>query len=590
METHESFMLHPPSQPPPLLPAAGAESRPDTSSRAAKRMGYIRPKPEAEYLLSESEASSEQKFVQSESRAKYQHTEPKAKYDTAVPMRSEQAPLMASDTMPIQMLRSDSMPIPAMSIPSMPTPSPVSVRSDSTAKSAKPLPKAPESVTPVKPTFYINPAPKSAAAAAATLGAAAAAVTPTPGATAARRSRSNTFHTQLDSILDTSNNNVDVEHKSGAYFRRLLILPETTPAATQFRLVDVSRKILFAFLELHSSLRRFTGFCVDKKLTMRMVAMLYLTKTEVDHLVECLESLEDGRVDSAVTDRILRATVSAIQAFRSVIGVLQTGLAAFVEATDACFIRMFILTVYGSYAEICNAYRLLNPAAGGGATGQARVVPAPATTSDADTRLYESLAHATASAQTVFTQLTESIGKSAIASATAPDAHQINSVAAAKIRELTNASVTAISITKKVSTRLETIRETSGPEKRRVWEDINLFLKAVINILATSRSAFHDLPVLNDIRPSMAALTKATKDVTLALEVSSYKSGATNPPPLLTVPSVVNMFSPNTSIGPSTPTTPMIAALGPAALAVLPAQSPGVYPNPFEGLKINSSQ
>ncbi|CAH2351493.1 hypothetical protein CLIB1423_03S07536 [[Candida] railenensis] len=524
-------------------------------------------------------------------------------------------------------------------------------------------------------------------------------------------------------------------------------------------LIKVSRKVLFSFSELHSSIRRFTGFCVDKKITIKMVTLLYTTKSNIDSLVENLELMEDkgGNVDQIVLSLQL-----SISSFKQIMILLTENFAIFVMKIDICFIRMLYLTVYGSFNELLNAYRVLtanpmpnftgiNPISvsglsassskldsgsnsshvtldpkhsysshkphslsintvlsnisngssstlasngsvmskhGGAVAANGSAVPASASsnlagsvshsnstnngnngtianstgvnssngnsngnnngnnsgsnsnthstntngnsgneadssatdTSEVDEKLYNAIDIATTSAQVVFEELTKAISKSAIAST---NSSSIGPSVASKVKELTSVCITSIEVSKSLKTKLLTIRNNpSSTSKSMFWDDVNLFLKSIIQTFSSVKAVMKDLPILNEIRASMATLTKATKDVTILIEVSSYKSmssefsnsqststpAAIGAPPLLnSIPSVSNIFTPLSAFPPQQlPTrtqsssnlaqhqqqaialpsgrTPLAATLGPAAQAIKPAFSADGMPMLSPGL------
>ncbi|CAK7895213.1 hypothetical protein CAAN1_10S01838 [[Candida] anglica] len=457
-------------------------------------------------------------------------------------------------------------------------------------------------------------------------------------------------------------------------------------------IIKVSRKVLFSFSELHSSIRRFTGFCVDKKITIKMVTLLYTTKSNIDSLVENLELMEDkgGNVD-----QIMVSLHNSITSFKSIMAVLNDNFANFVMKIDICFIRMLYLTVYGSFNELLNAYKVLvsapkvtdplnfNSATANGSsvagpgqssssvsssapvsngintnhltldpkhtigkhslsintalanTNNADSLPSsnsvnvPSTSSsvsnadtdspdvNVDEKLYNAIDIATSNAQVVFLELTKAIGKSAIASANNP---QIGPAVASKVKELTNVCITSMDVSKRLQTKLITIRNNpSYTTKSLFWEDVNLFLKAIIQTFSSVKAVMKDLPILNEIRASMATLTKATKDVTILIEVSSYKSMSTegsssavssHPPLLASIPSVSNIFTPSlayppqqlpsrtqsssnlsqqNSAIPAPMRTPLVATLGPAASVIMPTISGEASPMASPGIVGGSS-
>lgn len=109
----------------------------------------------------------------------------------------------------------------------------------------------------------------------------------------------------------------------------------------------------------------------------------------------------------------------------------------------------------------------------------------------------------------------------------------LNETLASKVRELMETCSQAMELSDTLKTRLELMLSkdvniievySSSSEKLKVWEKINSFLKVIISILGSTKTLMADLPELNEIRPNLSALTKVTKDVTVLLDLSSYKS------------------------------------------------------------------
>jgi len=393
------------------------------------------------------------------------------------------------------------------------------------------------------------------------------------------------------------------------------ILPLDSPTKSHFRksnstaIIKVSRKILFSFSELHSSVRRFSGFCTDKKVSYKMVSYLYTTKANVDTLVENLEMMEES--DNNL-HQIVGCLHTCITSFKAMMALLSENLSVFVANIDVCFIRMLFLTIYGSMNELLNAYRILNlsskpPQLNIPMVSQNDNKPKLSVntgeiheTEEVDENLYRAIDIATSNAQVVFSELTKAIANSAIASASNNSSTVISQSVAKQVKELTGICMTSMDITKRLKTKLITIRNNPSTQtKRGFWDDVNLFLKTIIQTFQSVKGIMQDLPILNEIRGSMSNLTKNTKDLTLLLEASSYKSMASESSSSstnantghgpVTVPSLSNIFTPiaahpgmqmhsqsqvnlsqMNNIQPPPVRTPLVATLGPAAQAILP--------------------
>ncbi|KSA03696.1 uncharacterized protein AC631_00508 [Debaryomyces fabryi] len=358
-------------------------------------------------------------------------------------------------------------------------------------------------------------------------------------------------------------------------------LKDTTSAkksAYTAALIKASRKILFSFSELHSSVRRFTGFCIDKKITIKMVSHLYTTKSNIDSLVESLEIVEENGDNIDQINVHLHACISS---FKSIMSLLSENFTTFVMKIDVCFIRMLYLTLYGSFNELLNAHKILAASptlqmpsithSSSSITNQTSSLDSKHPTKqlsinttnvgndqdDIDEKLYATIEIATSNAQIVFSELTKAIGKTATASAVSSSTasgQPINHTIATKVKELTNVCMSSMDITKRLKTKLITIRNNPSQTTRKLfWDDINLFLKAIIQTFSSVKGVMKDLPILNDVRSFMANLTKTTKEVTIMLEASSYRlmssesassSTPALPPQLPSIASVSNIFTP----------------------------------------------
>ncbi|KAG7192539.1 RAM signaling network component [Scheffersomyces spartinae] len=340
----------------------------------------------------------------------------------------------------------------------------------------------------------------------------------------------------------------------------------------------VSRKILFSFMELQTSIRRFTGFCVDKKLTMKMVQFLYSNKSIMETLVESLEQMEDQGNN---LDQVLQSLQSSITQFKQIMELLGDNLPSFIMKTDVCFIRLLYLSLYGTFNELYNGYRALVPhhkppvfnlsnqyqlSSVSTSFSLDPKQKAPVSESeDVDERLYRALENSINIAQVVFEDLTKALrtnplpsppvtgGSISEGTISTPGTGSTNGT---KTRELASVCQTSMDITKRLKANLATIRNNpTSSTKRPFWDDVNLFLKSIIQFFSSVKPIMKEGSAFYEIRPSMAVLTKHTKDVTVLLEVSSYKTmllettnvgGVTpstgqGPIPLNTVHSQVNL-------------------------------------------------
>lgn len=152
-----------------------------------------------------------------------------------------------------------------------------------------------------------------------------------------------------------------------------------------------------------------------------------------------------------------------------------------------------------------------------------------ATAKNVDHQLYQTLRVVVKMVNVVYDQLTSIISKTAHASSAGQQ--ELTDHLLIKIRDLTDTCCQAMDLSKILSERLnllttETVtseKYLTHSEKLKTWENINAFLKSIISILASTKVLMEDMPALNEIRPNLASLAKVTKDVTVVLDLSSYK-------------------------------------------------------------------
>ncbi|CAI4036630.1 hypothetical protein SMKI_15G4810 [Saccharomyces mikatae IFO 1815] len=147
-----------------------------------------------------------------------------------------------------------------------------------------------------------------------------------------------------------------------------------------------------------------------------------------------------------------------------------------------------------------------------------------------DIQLYQTLSTVVKMVSVVYNQLTSEISKIAIASTMGKQI--LTDSLAPKIRDLTDTCRQAMDLSKQLNERLDVLipndinseKYLTSLEKLKTWEIMNSFLKVIISILANTKIVMSDVPNLNELRPNLANLAKITKDVTVILDLSSYKA------------------------------------------------------------------
>lgn len=144
-----------------------------------------------------------------------------------------------------------------------------------------------------------------------------------------------------------------------------------------------------------------------------------------------------------------------------------------------------------------------------------------------DEQLHAQLDYASKCAQSVLALLNNVVAKSAVAAA---DQTESTSEMALRVRDLSGVCIRCSSATRSVRALLDRQATTHArtlqlAERRRFWDDVNLFLKAVISTLATVRASLPCLPMLADasVGYEVAKLSRIAKEIPPLLEQSSYR-------------------------------------------------------------------
>lgn len=337
---------------------------------------------------------------------------------------------------------------------------------------------------------------------------------------------------------------------TGAYFKRLSTLPEERKNNT----IEACRKILFAFSEILPAIKTYSGFCKDRKLVAKAANLHGTCQQQQEALLAALERYEETVQDVTVESAVVERAGLCVGSLRRILALLHSNIALFASA-DIRYSRLMLLSTFGSLSEVHNAWHTLFPP---NEPDKFSIVSA------ADRALYEKLISATNCAQHVLGQLTEFISKSAAASAHAGGT--IPPHVTVLVKELTSTCVAGADATRQVRQRLDRVARGDFPPRQQFLDTTSYFLKVVIAMLAATRQAMDDLPILGNASAALGTLTKLTKEIAISLEYKPKESvaapGSTFAPP--SMPAVIPQFSPAAS----GQTTPLVAALGPAASVV----------------------
>ena len=130
-------------------------------------------------------------------------------------------------------------------------------------------------------------------------------------------------------------------------------------------MIDSVRGILFAVSQIYQSLRHYTVFAIDDRLSGLLGKVLDPASTYMTHLINALDRFDSvsrrGIPSPSVCRGVLESCRDNVAVFGKVVGVLCLQLKVLAGSDDARYSRSLLLMLYGSMAEISNSWQTMTP-------------------------------------------------------------------------------------------------------------------------------------------------------------------------------------------------------------------------------------
>lgn len=345
-------------------------------------------------------------------------------------------------------------------------------------------------------------------------------------------------HESTNEQISVSRSPTDPERPTaGHYFRRLSSLPEQKRSSmSTARVAESARGILYSLSQSHTSISIFITNSGERSKHAPLERVLFNANNQIGNLVRALESY-DAKGDETAVDPVLAACSSCLGAFRHVMSLLQSSLREISSESDIRLTRTLLLMVYGTFVELQNSWAALRPilpvppanlhahstsyfprqmSAQGpnmrlksgpsgsvsfpsGATLQGIPPPLPTPKSpdasfqmpptpsiasslymnesgitESDEPLFENVNAATSAALSTLPQITDAIIRMGIAQSLPPNTML-------KMKELDGLCGNTRDVARRLKLRLDYIRDhirdNNMVERRKFWDDCNLFIK-----------------------------------------------------------------------------------------------------------------
>ncbi|GAA5841186.1 hypothetical protein JCM11251_003230 [Rhodosporidiobolus azoricus] len=161
----------------------------------------------------------------------------------------------------------------------------------------------------------------------------------------------------------------DFDRNSGAYFRRLSMLPVSTiskavPAAL-LQFADAIRGILFSLSQIYTALRQFVVFASQDRLPAPVARLMGTADIAMSSLINALDRFDSlsrrGTPPQGIVRDVFTACRENVTVFGKLVGALQPQLKALTATADARYTRTLLLMLYGSMGEIATSWSAVAP-------------------------------------------------------------------------------------------------------------------------------------------------------------------------------------------------------------------------------------
>lgn len=159
------------------------------------------------------------------------------------------------------------------------------------------------------------------------------------------------------------------DRNSGAYFRRLSMLPASTISKRVpeplLKLVDAIRGILFSLSQIYAALKQFVVFASYDRLPGAISRVMSSADESMGRLIDSLDRFDSrtrrGSPDAEVVRQLFETCRENVSVFGTLASVLSIQLKVLVGPADVRYSRTLLLNLYGSSVEISLAWAAITP-------------------------------------------------------------------------------------------------------------------------------------------------------------------------------------------------------------------------------------
>ncbi|KAI5478365.1 RAM signaling pathway, SOG2 [Pseudohyphozyma bogoriensis] len=159
------------------------------------------------------------------------------------------------------------------------------------------------------------------------------------------------------------------DRNSGAYFRRLSMLPVSTiskavPVAL-LEFADAIRGILFSLSQVYTALRQFVVFASQDTLPAPLARLMGTADSSTSLLINALDRFDSlsrrGTPDPTIVRDVFVTCRDNVATFKKLVAALSPELGALTATADVRYTRTLLLMLYGSTGEIAKSWNAVTP-------------------------------------------------------------------------------------------------------------------------------------------------------------------------------------------------------------------------------------
>ncbi|OAV95957.1 hypothetical protein PTTG_09120 [Puccinia triticina 1-1 BBBD Race 1] len=159
------------------------------------------------------------------------------------------------------------------------------------------------------------------------------------------------------------------DRNSGAYFRRLSMLPASTISkqvpTPLLQLIDGIRGILFSLSQIYAALKQFVMFATQDRLPGALSRMTSAADDSMGKLINALDRFDSStrraQPELEVVQQVFKSCRDNVIVFGKLVNVLSIQLKVLTASADVRYSRTLLLSLYGATAEIAMSWQTITP-------------------------------------------------------------------------------------------------------------------------------------------------------------------------------------------------------------------------------------